>query len=249
MKKIVLLVTILFMSMTLMTLETHASNEIVGPSIIHKQANHILTISNILHLYSSSYGNVVVQSDEFTGYGNVLGEHHIVLKVIDGEQEYLKDVTVMVIEELGNVKAVTDQKDLHVRTEQVLTPQDIVMILQNTGYVTITATTQMMIINDTYSENADVEGQYLFEFRLINSAGDDQMYTSIINVSDSDGFFVPDIILDKPETGLNKVWLWVKANWSKWIWPIIYNGLQFGFLLVISIIAYKKIKKKAGRKA
>ncbi len=247
MKKIVLLVTLLFMSMTMMSLETHASNEIVGPSIIHKQANHILTISNILHLYSSSYGNVVVQSDEFTGYGNVLGEHHIVLKVIDGEQEYLKDVTVMVIEELGNVKAVTDQKDLHVRTEQVLTPQDIVMILQNTGYVTITATTQMMIINDTYTENADVEGQYLFEFRLINSAGDDQMYTSIINVSDSDGFFVPDIILDKPTTGLTKACIWFKAAWSKWIWPLIYNVGSFALLLIVAIWAIKRYNKKKGR--
>lgn len=247
MKKIVLLVTLLFMSMTMMSLETHASNEIVGPSIIHKQANHILTISNILHLYSSSYGNVVVQSDEFTGYGNVLGEHHIVLKVIDGEQEYLKDVTVMVIEELGNVKAVTDQKDLHVRTEQVLTPQDIVMILQNTGYVTITATTQMMIINDTYTENADVEGQYLFEFRLINSAGDDQMYTSIINVSDSDGFFVPDIILDKPVPGITKVLLWIKVNFMKWVWPLIYNVLTFALLLIVAIWAIRRFTKKKGR--
>jgi hypothetical protein len=167
MKKIVLLVT-LILSVLLMSQTTLASTpDIAGPSIIHKQANHILTISNILRLYSSPHGNVAVQSDEFTGYGNVLGEHQIVLKVTDGDDTYLKDISVFVIAELGNVKAVTDRKDLHIRTNQQLTPHEIVEILQKTGYVEITATTQMMIINDTYTDNKDTEGQYIFEFRLM----------------------------------------------------------------------------------
>lgn len=241
MKKIVLLVT-LMLSALLMSQTTLAStSDIVGPSIIHKQANHILTISNILRLYSSPYGNVAVQSDEFTGQGNVLGEHQIVLKVTDGDETYLKDISVFVIAELGNVKAVTDRKDLHVRTTQQLTPHEIVEVLQKTGYVEITATTQMMIINDTYTENNDVEGQYIFEFRLINSAGVDEVYTSLINVSDTDGFFVPDIVFEKPISG---TWAWIQNAWTNWVWPILYNLIMFLVLGIAAIFLIRYYKKK-----
>jgi len=224
----------------------YATTDIIGPSIIHKQSNHILTISNILHLYASPHGDVVVQSDEFTGQGNVLGEHQIVLKVTDGENEYLKDVSVFVIEELGDVKAVTDRKDIHVGTSQELTPQSIVAILQNTGYVNITATTQMMILNDTYTENKDQEGQYVFEFRLINSAGDDEIYSSLINVSDSDGFFVPDIVFEKP---VNGAIAWLKNVWKDWIWPFLYNILMFLTMGIVAILLIRLYKKKRGSKA
>ncbi len=247
MKKIVLLITIM-LTAVMFTITSYAeTSSIVGPSVIHKQSNHILTISNILQLYSSNDGSVVIQSDEFTGYGNIPGEHKIVLKVIDEEVEHLKEVSVIVVGELGNVKAVSDRKDLHIRTTQNLTPQDIVSVLQKTGYVQITADTQMMIINDTYTINSEVEGQYLFEFRLINSAGDDEVYTSIINVSDSDGFFVPDLIIKKPTTGVNKVWLFIKTAFSDWIWPIIYNALTFLILGIIVIFLYRKYKKKGTR--
>lgn len=244
MKKIMLLVT-LIMSVFMVSLTVQAdTTDIVGPNVIHKQADHILTISNIKDLYSSPHGNVIVQSDEFTGSGNIIGKHQIVLKALDGQNEYLKDVSVFVVAELGNVKAVTDYKNLHVRSTQVLTPQEIVSTLKKTGYVEITATTQMMIINDTYTENSTVEGQYVFEFRLINSAGDDDTYSSIINVSDSDGFFVPDIVFEK-----HNAFIWLKKAWKNWVWPWIYNILTFfamGIVLIILINQYRK-KLKKGR--
>ena len=242
MRKIVLLITLILSALMISSHSYTQASEIVGPSVIHKQSNHILTISNILRLYSSTYGNVTVQSDEYTGYGNILGLHQVVLKVTSGDDVYLKNVNVYVVSELGNVKAVTDYKDIHVRTDQQLTPNHIVDILQNTGYIQITASTQMMITNDTYSLNKATEGQYIFEFRLINSAGHDETYTSLINVSDTDGFFVPDVIFEPPVTGLQKAWKWV----VRYIWPVIYGFISILVFGLAFIVLYRIAKKRKG---
>jgi hypothetical protein len=148
---------------------------------------------------------------------------------------YRKTISIYVIEELGNVKAVTDYKDIHLRTDQVLTPTQIVYVLENTGYVEITASTQMSILNDTYTENAEIPGTYVFEFQLINSAGLDEIYSSIIYVADGSNLFVPDVIFEAPVTQADK------------IIEIIKYVLYFAIFLGVCYILIKIVPKLRNR--
>lgn len=235
MKKLLILLMLAF-ALFINVNHTVEASEIVGADVIHKQANQILTINDIKSMYNSELGQVLVENDTYTGYGNVPG-----LKTVDMVVEsldltiYRKTISIYVIEELGNVKAVTDYKNIHLRTNQVLTPTQIVYVLENTGYVEITASTQMSILNDTYTENAEIPGTYVFEFQLINSAGLDEIYSSIIYVADGSNLFVPDVIFEAPVTQADK------------IIEIIKDVLYFAIFLGVCYILIKIVPKLRNR--
>ena len=235
MKKIAVLV-LLIMSILASSINVNASSTgITGPDDIHKQSNHILTIGDILSLYQSSLGQIQVIDDQYTGYGNILGIKTITLYATDGINHATKNVNIHVVQSLGNVTAVSDYKNIHVRKNQPLTPQSIVQVLEKTGHLEITSTTQMMVLSNTYTGNEDNIGQYIFEFRLINSAGVDQVYTSYIHVSDTGSLFIPDIIFEAPPSPLQQ------------IWTIIQFLLYLGIFAVIIIFVVKNLPKNKKR--
>lgn len=232
MKKITVLVVLVLISMFAFTKTTYASStDIIGPDIIHKQANSILTVADILSLYSSTHGVVGIAEDNYTGYGNVLGDHTMQLYVSDGTIVFTKNITIAVVQTLGNVKAVADYKNIHLKSDQLLTVSDIVYVLERTGYVQITATTQMLIISDTYSANKSTPGTYTFEFRLVNSAGLDQIYTSMIYVSDGADLFVPDVIFEAKPT------VWTQ------IWSVATSVFYLAVFVGIGYVIYKVVSK------
>lgn len=235
MKKIAVL-ALLFLSILASSLHVNASSTgIIGPSVIHKEQNKILTISDILGLYTSSIGFIQVADDQYTGFGNILGPHTITLFATDGDNHETKNVEVIVIPSLGNVLAVTDYKNIFVRTNQNLTPSQIVQVLENTGHIDITSTTQMMMLTNTYTQNAETPGMYLFEFRLVNSAGVNQVYSSIITVSEEENPFIPDIIFEAPPSALSKFWRSIEV--------IVY--LVILAVIISKYMKYKKKRKKA----
>lgn len=235
MKKITVLV-LLLLSILSSSLQVNASStEIVGPDVIHKQSNQILTVGDILALYTSNLGAVAVSVDNYTGYGNILGTKSMSLYATDGTTVATKDIEIIIVSSLGDVKAVTDYKNIHLKTTQLLTPVEIVYVLENTGYVSITASTQMLILSDTYTQSQTVEGSYLFEFRLVNSAGLDQIYTSMIYVSDDDNLFIPDVIFEAPPSAFGQVWQFIVS--------IFYIAVFVGVGYVIYKVVSKPRKK------
>ena len=235
MKKIAVL-ALLIMSIIASSIQVNASSTgIIGPSVIHKEQNKILTIADIPDLFASDLGVIQVADDQYTGYGNVLGSHWIQLFSTDGITHSTKDVEIIVIPSLGNVLAVTDYKNIFVRSNQILTPSQIVQILENTGHLEITATTQMMMLTNSYSENAEIPGVYYFEFRLINAAGVNTIYSSTITVSEEDDPFIPDIVFEAPPSFFAKAWRSLE--------PFIYLG-ALG-VVIYYVIKYKKKRKKA----
>lgn len=235
MKKIAVL-ALLIMSIIASSIQVNASSTgIIGPSVIHKEQNKILTIADILDLYASDLGVIQVADDQYTGYGNVLGSHWIQLFSTDGTTHSTKDVEIIVIPSLGNVLAVTDFKNIFVRSNQILTPSQIVQILENTGHLEITATTQMMMLTNSYSENAEIPGVYYFEFRLVNAAGVNAIYSSTITVSEEDDPFIPDIVFEAPPSFLAKAWRSLE--------PFIYIAALC--VVIYYVIKYKKKRKKA----
>jgi hypothetical protein len=233
MKKILVLV-LLFISVASFQVTYASSTGIIGPEVIHKQSNKILTTSDILSMYSSELGGVTIQQDGYTGYGNILGSYQIKLYASDGSTIQTKDIEVRVIATLGNVTAVADYNKIHLTTKQLLSPSDIVYVLEKTEYLEITATTQMVILNNTYTTSRETPGNYLFEFRLVNSAGLDQIYIAHLIVSDERDQFVPDIIFEAPPS--------IFSNIGKQIWNLIQI-----IIVVVGVIIVVKILKKRKR--
>jgi hypothetical protein len=231
MKKILVLV-LLFISVASFQVTYASSTGIIGPEVIHKQSNKILTTSDILSMYSSSLGGVTIAEDGYTGYGNILGSYYLSLYASDGEDIQTKQVEVRVISTLGNVTAVSDFNKIHLTTEQLLSPSEIVYVLEKTEYLEITATTQMVILNNTYTDNRETPGTYLFEFRLVNSAGLDQIYLAHLIVSDERDQFVPDVTFEAPPG--------IFSNIGKQIW----NLIQIIVVVVAVIITVKILKKR-----
>lgn len=231
MKKILVLV-LLFLSTTSLQVTYASSTGIIGPSVIHKQHNKILTTSDILSMYTSELGGVTIAEDYYTGYGNVLGSYAIGLYASDGTTVHTKQIEIRVISTLGNVTAVADYNKIHLTTKQLLSATEIVYVLEKTEYLEITATTQMVILNNTYTANRETPGSYLFEFRLVNSAGLDQIYLAHLIVSDERDQFVPDIIFEAPPGPL--------ANIGK----ELLNLLYFIILVVAAIIVVRILKKR-----
>ncbi len=232
MKKLALLL-ILFSLIFFTPQQVHASGaSIIGPDTIHKQSNAILTMGDIVEMYSSSLGIIQVMEDGYTGKGNILGTHLITLFATNGTDHAYKTISVIVIPELGPVKAVGDSKNIYLRTTQVLAPDQIVRVLEKTGHITITSTTQMMTLTNTYSGNEETPGQYLFEFRLVNSAGLDMIYSSIIRVSSDSTPFIPDIVFTP-----------AGRNASQVLTSIITFGLIAGIFLGVIAFGRAQVEK------
>jgi hypothetical protein len=232
MKKILVL---LLISMSF-AFNISAANEIVGPDVIYKPTDKVLTLSGIKALYSTQEeGDIEVIEDNYTGFGDKPGIYTIVL----GVGAFEKEIQVSV-RNIGNVVAVTrvvDDYTIHMFKNQSLTVNGIIDVLQNIQLITVTSTTEITILTNTYTDNMDAPGTYVFEFHLANTAGFEQTYEVNIKVSNSEKL-LPDIVVNDRSTEFwNNLWLFFQ--------PVAVIGLIGMFLLVIL-----KVKKRVkGRRA
>src|SRR6056297_1797245 len=93
-KKISMLLYAAILTLELINTKTlyAAASDINGPEVIHKEMDQVFTIGDLLSLYDH---DVFIESDGFTGYGNIPGEYTIVLT----QGSITKDVTIFVIED------------------------------------------------------------------------------------------------------------------------------------------------------
>ena len=236
-KRICYIVLMLLASLSVLSLNLHAAEgDIVGPDVIYKESNRILTLSTILPLYSSSLGDVTIKQDAYTGFGDKPGLYSILLGVAGQTQE--KNITVSVRNTIGNVIAVTKTDDLYtivLHKNYVLTQNDIVNVLVNVQMITYTSTTEIFILTDTYTANRESPGLYAFEFHLANAAGYEEVYLVNIQVNNSEKL-LPDIV----ETRLN--FTTVVKN----VFYIILSVLALVGVLILIAKLSKRAKARKG---
>jgi len=190
------------------TTRVEASTDIVGPSIIHKEANQVFTIIDLLSLYES---DVFVDEDGYTGQGNLPGEYTITLT----KGFSTKQVTVIVIENWGDLQQsndvlfVTDAKDIYVSNERNLTPYEIIYyIYSKTGYVNTDYSFRYEeLINEyhpLFEEHDKIPaGIYEFTFRLTYFSGEQATYSTFVNVIELPE--IPGIILEPPPSTIDRI--------------------------------------------
>jgi len=215
------------------TFHVDASTDIAGPSIIHKESNQVFTIIDLLSLYED---DVFVQTDGYTGYGNVPGEYTVVLT----KGLLTKDVTVKVIEDWGNLQRsndvlfVTNQKDIYVSNERKLTLYEIIYyIYSNTGYVETEYNFRYEeLVNEYHTTFEDQDsipsGIYEFTFRLTYYSGEQATYSAYINVIELPD--IPGIVLEPPPSTMDRI-----MGLVPWI-------LGIGFIYIL----FKNRKQKRG---
>lgn len=223
MKKAFVLTLTLLTFLILLQIKVNASEEVIeGPTIIHKQYDKILTLSQILSLYTSELGDVQVLSDNYVGHGDVPGIYTITL----GVSSYQKDISIKVMQTLGDVIAVTDDDVIYVYKDKTLTNNEIISTFINAKQLLIGSNTSVSIITNQYAANPNTPGIYLFEFKLTSTNGSEQTYTTYIKVSPENQLVADvDLILNENKTFVQK-----------------YLGYIF-LGTIITFITIRKIKK------
>lgn len=230
MKKLIAL--LLVFTIANLKLNLKASSAVIyGPSVIHKQSSSILTMSDILALYQCELGPVTVSIDEYTGNGNVVSTYALQLYASDGVSIATKDIQIIVIASLGNVKAVTDYKNIHLTLTQAqeMTLAEIPKIVARTGYFNLIQGAQMAIISDTFTAGKATPGIYQFEYRIVDQTGYDETFLSNVYVYDSSSMIDPDVVYGGPPSSLDGF-----AKGLQNLWWFVGFGIGIGLIWKLS---------------
>lgn len=233
MKKISVLLVALFLVIQLNYTTAYAlSSDINGPDIIHKEANQVFTIGDLLSLYDR---DVFIEKDDFTGYGNIPGEYHVLL--FQGDKT--KDVTIVVVDRWANLENssdllfVSDYKDIYVSNDRILSLYEILyFIYPITGYIQESYQFRYEEITNTYhtqelNDDGSIEvGTYDLSFRLTYFSGFQEVYHATITTKE---IIINGVIIEAPPTTLDQI-----MSFVPWI-------------VVIGLLLYAiKHKKKRG---
>ena len=197
MKKIIFSILLFVLSLTFIQ-PVYALGEIVGPDVIYKASNSVLTLSTIKDLYSSVEGDIEVKNDNYTGFGDVPGIYTITFGVEN--KVFEKNIDVSVRQSIGDVIAVTsigDDYTIHMHKNKILSSNEIVDVLVNVQMMEYTSTTEITILTNSYEDNSNSPGLYVFEFHIANTAGFEAVYEVDIKVNDTEKL-LPDIVYEDP---------------------------------------------------
>lgn len=222
MKKISVLFFAALFVFAFTSIPVSAASDIDGPSVIHKEANQIFTIGVLLSMYDM---DVFIETDGYTGYGNIPGEYTVVLT-----QGFLtKDITIIVVEDWGDlvrsndVLYVTDYKDIYVSNDRTLSLYEIIYYIYNaTNYVVTDYQFRYEeLINEyhySFDDGVIPEGSYELTFRLTYYSGEQSTYTTLIHAVELQE--LSGIILEPPPTAIDKIMS--AAPWVIGIGGIVY---------------------------
>ena len=208
---------------------------IIGPDLVQKEKYQVLTLSDILALYSSNLGSVSIQNDNFTGNGAVIGVYEIELIASDGTNQVVKTIEVQVLDRIGSsVRAVTDQVNIHIAKSNLLTAVNIINVHAATGVVTTNTTSQYEVITDNYTENSEIAGTYLFEYRLMDATGLDKTVSCTITVHDSERLENPSTVI--PEKEPSQFWSKLKNT--------VTSIVVLGAAIFLGLYMFKFLRRK-----
>lgn len=231
-KKISVLFIAALLVLTLTSITTYAAvTDIDGPSVIHKEKNQLFTVNDLLSLYDY---DVFIETDEFTGYGNIPGEYHVLLF----KGDITKDVTIVVVENWGNLEDSTDVlfvadfMDIYVSNDRQLTLYEIfAYIYTETGVMSFSQGVGYEEYTNTYHssfEDGEIpEGVYDLNFKLTYTNGYQEVYDVEIHTFE---IIQSGIFIEAPPSTIER----------------IISFFPYVIGIVIVVYALKHIKKKRG---
>lgn len=167
-----------------------SSNVIKGPDIVFKDSKQSLTVQDILDLYSVSGKELEIIADEYTGKGNRPGIYNITIGVVNSFTT--RDIEVHVKQTISDVAyaaSLTDDKyQIYTTKDKVLSPREIVKIVERISDLQIITNSGVRVNNDTYTENNESPGVYVYEFTIVSPNGTQSTYAVDIHVRNTQSF-------------------------------------------------------------
>ena len=249
MKKIILIMFILLSILVVTTTPVFAVGDILGPDIVYKDANEIVSINDITSLYTASEAVVIAHQDGFTGKGNIVGEHEIILKATDGLLDKFKTITVKVtynkIPDIDDKnlfslvgKTTSSNSYLFVTLQdKSIDLEDIRDTLINLNELSIVEPSSKQIIVDTYTDNKEIPGTYTFNFKILDSTGIIRNINTKITVMQVSEDWVPlDPIINPGIIDINFDFIAAIVSW-------VLAAAVFVSVIALFIYFGKKFKK------
>lgn len=250
MKKLIVIITVLLSLMVFLATPVYAIGEIVGPDVIYKDSNEIITINDITSLYSSSGAAIYASSDKFTGKGHLIGNHEITLTATDGLVEKTKEIVVSVnSNKIPNVEESTENifklvgasstgYTFVVLQDKTITLEIIRDTLISLGLLTVVEPSSKNIILDTYTENKTTPGTYSLNFRILDSTGAIKTFNNSVKVLMISEDWEPLDPSEQPGI-INVDWGFVGT-----IIGSLFSMAVLVVLVVVGINVYKKFNRK-----
>jgi len=252
MKKIITSMIILILLITLLAKPVYAVGNIVGPDVVYKDINEIVTVSDIVNLYSSDGGTILVGDDGFTGKGHLIGNYNVTLIATDGLIEKTKEITVSVrTNAIPDVTVDNTTSNIFkmvgksstgfvfvTHVNHLITIEIIRDTLINLGELSVVEPSSRSIILNTYTDNYDVAGTYSLNFRIMDATGTVQSFNTQIRVLGSSGEWTP---LDPGSN--NKPF---NLDMIGTVINIIFAIIVFAAVVFVFYKAYHIAKRKTG---
>lgn len=163
-----------------------------GPATIHTSNNTILTESDVraeLTAFDEIDGNItnkiVLVEDNYSGKGNKVGTYTIKYSVTDnaGNSE-THIVSIIRSDKIPPVFWIEDGVSIKTTPTTPLNIDQIILILEETGQITINATTQFNVLFDDYTGNEATPGIYTMSLKARSANGNESIHNLSIRVLD-----------------------------------------------------------------
>ncbi|MCD4826984.1 MAG: hypothetical protein K8Q99_04325 [Acholeplasmataceae bacterium] len=219
-----------------------------GPTTITKPTGSILTVADIKSELSASdvkdgnrTSSITIQTDNYTGHGDRVGSYTVIFAVTDTKgNTATHTVTVNVTDDIPPVWYVKDGASIVLASGMSLNRTQIISLLQATGQISVSSTSEITFFQDEYSGNEDTAGVYMMGFNFEDTSGQSSVHNFAITVlEDSD----VDPITVEPDTDyLQVAWGFIKTP----------AGIIVTLILVSTLMIVLKVKltpkKKTYRK-
>lgn len=219
-----------------------------GATTIVKNATEILTVNDIkAQVTATDYIDGViahtVKTDGFSGSAHKVGSYQIVFQATDSSgNTSTKTVTVQVKDNIPPVFFV-DNYWINVGADTVLSQQQIIDLLIETGQITVTASTQVLFMTNQYEGNETVPGVYAMSLMTRSSSGvetEKSFAITVLEAEDDTG-----IIIEEKQDNLFEITLeWIKEN--KLTAGLILVG---AFLLIGGLVVVVNSNQTASKKS
>jgi P2-related tail formation protein len=161
-----------------------------GPTSITKPTESILTVNDIKGDITASDvkdGNrtsyITVKEDNYTGYGDRVGSYTIIFEVADTKGNIATHtVTVSVTDDIPPVWYIKDGASIVLSAGMSLNRTQIISLLEATGQIAVSSTSQITFFQDEYSGNEETAGVYMMGFNFEDASGNESTHNFAITV-------------------------------------------------------------------
>ena len=126
-----------------------------------------------------------VITDNYSSNMNIVGEYEVIIESVDSsDNSTIETITINVVDDIPPVFYI-DESKVFVKPDVLLAQDDFVSLLRRSNKIK-DDDFECVVLEDTYTESADVVGEYVYSFRIVYDEEDYSEHKFIVNVVEDD---------------------------------------------------------------